>query len=78
MLDLTDRGAAVAWDGEGPPREATFAVGVHGVELEARLAWTNCTRFGVRFTAPLPEQLQQALQPVPAPAAAATRTLPAQ
>lgn len=60
LLDLNQGGAAVRWELQGPPREARFELEVAGVQLEACLAWTNCTRFGVRFDrAPAMEQLAQ-------------------
>ena len=58
LLDLNQGGAAVRWEHAGPPKEKRFDLEVGGVLLEASLAWTNCTRFGVRFdTAPAMEQL---------------------
>lgn len=58
LLDLNQGGAAVRWEQSGPPRTSRFELEVGGVLLEASLAWTNCTRFGVRFDrAPAMDQL---------------------
>ena len=49
LLDLNEGGAAIRWEQSGPPTTQRFGMEVGGVEVEASLAWTNCTRFGVRF-----------------------------
>ncbi len=61
LLDLHEGGAAVAWDRQGPPGQQTMHVVRDGLALPAVVAWTNCTRFGVRFAAPLSAPQRQFL-----------------
>jgi rhodanese-related sulfurtransferase/membrane protein insertase Oxa1/YidC/SpoIIIJ/phosphohistidine swiveling domain-containing protein len=53
ILDLTPTGAAIAWSHKAPPAAASLSMAIDGVEVPVSLAWTNCTRFGVQFAAPL-------------------------
>lgn len=67
LLDLASGGAALAWEGGGPPASRQLSLRLDGVEVPASLAWTNCTRFGVRFD-PDDGALQRRLLAAGAPA----------
>ena len=53
LLDINRGGAAVSWDLGAPPQSGPLAVQFDGVSVPVSLAWTNCTRFGVRFDSDL-------------------------